>query len=636
MATLRENMEAIKLEKDTKVLPENIKKDVTIFGVVGTLEDTSEVESAKIFSTIEEMNASTENEEGDLAVINEIMARNIVKEDTNVTAYFPETVVVPTAVTTTSSFLGTIVGTGAYIKLLQTSATIQTSSFGGTILAKYTSTDGITYTRTTDAKTVTMASITSSNPNHYPFFAVEFRVFKGTYKYTNGVWEMVTNNQDKIVTPTTEEQTVTADSDYTGLGTVTVEGVTSAIDTNIVPENIKKDITILGVTGVLEQGSGGTVEGIKQFASVEEMNNSTGNEGDLACVYEMQLINMTASTEIQYIVFPQTVVLPEAITTSTYCMIMSKGSEWGDGSIELSATAFSCYFSSNYGGVSVSYTSSDGITYTRTDTNAETVDFGMPVGCASGYEDMWDNNFGYFAQIENPYFGGVYVFDGTSWVIAPTQLDATAEYIYDKTFYGQNGVETGTLQNIENLTLEQAMVKSNIWNALSSLKLDESITNFSFQRYTGTNMPYIDTSNCTVMSHCFTWCKYLTTIPLLNTSNVTLMDNMFAECSKLTTVPLLDTSKVTLMNNMFVGCSSLITIPQFDVTSVTNMGGMFNACSSLSDESLNNILAMCANANAYTATKTLKQLSLTSTQATTCTGLSNWSAASAAGWTTGY
>lgn len=58
--------------------------------------------------------------------------------------------------------------------------------------------------------------------------------------------------QEKTVAPTTTQQIVTADSGKDGLSKVTVEAVTSSIDSNIVPENIKKDVTILGVTGTLE------------------------------------------------------------------------------------------------------------------------------------------------------------------------------------------------------------------------------------------------------------------------------------------------------------------------------------------------------------------------------------------------
>lgn len=55
--------------------------------------------------------------------------------------------------------------------------------------------------------------------------------------------------QNKTVTPTTSKQTITADEGKDGLGTVTVNAVTAAIDENITAANIKSGVTILGVTG---------------------------------------------------------------------------------------------------------------------------------------------------------------------------------------------------------------------------------------------------------------------------------------------------------------------------------------------------------------------------------------------------
>lgn len=58
--------------------------------------------------------------------------------------------------------------------------------------------------------------------------------------------------QDKTVTPDAVRQEITYDSNYNGLGKVIVEAVTNAIDKNIKAENIKKDVSILGVTGTYE------------------------------------------------------------------------------------------------------------------------------------------------------------------------------------------------------------------------------------------------------------------------------------------------------------------------------------------------------------------------------------------------
>lgn len=63
--------------------------------------------------------------------------------------------------------------------------------------------------------------------------------------------------QTKVVTPTKSVQDITADSGYDGLSKVRVSPVTSSIDDNIVAENIKSGVTILGVTGTATGSSGG-------------------------------------------------------------------------------------------------------------------------------------------------------------------------------------------------------------------------------------------------------------------------------------------------------------------------------------------------------------------------------------------
>lgn len=67
--------------------------------------------------------------------------------------------------------------------------------------------------------------------------------------------------QSKSVNPTTSSQTITADVGYDGLSSVTINAVTSAIDNNIQPSNIKKDVSILGVVGTLVDNSDAIIEG---------------------------------------------------------------------------------------------------------------------------------------------------------------------------------------------------------------------------------------------------------------------------------------------------------------------------------------------------------------------------------------
>ena len=68
--------------------------------------------------------------------------------------------------------------------------------------------------------------------------------------------------QEKTVSPSKTTQLVTPDSDYDGLSKVTVNAVTSSIDSNITASNIKSGVSILGVEGTLEEGitPSGTLE----------------------------------------------------------------------------------------------------------------------------------------------------------------------------------------------------------------------------------------------------------------------------------------------------------------------------------------------------------------------------------------
>ena len=88
---------------------------------------------------------------------------------------------------------------------------------------------------------------------------------------------------------------------------------------------------------------------------------------------------------------------------------------------------------------------------------------------------------------------------------------------------------------------------------------------------------------------------------------------------------------------MFSGCTNLEEVPVLDISQATTVVIMFKNCTKLSDNSLNNILATCISATKLrNNVKTLSVIGLTSEQANRCKTLSNYSAFTAAGWTTGY
>lgn len=79
------------------------------------------------------------------------------------------------------------------------------------------------------------------------------------------------------VTPTTSAQTIRPDSGVDGFSPVNVSAVDSGIDANIVAENIKKDVTILGVKGSYEGGGGSSTQyGINLKGWCGDIDANTG------------------------------------------------------------------------------------------------------------------------------------------------------------------------------------------------------------------------------------------------------------------------------------------------------------------------------------------------------------------------
>ena len=115
--------------------------------------------------------------------------------------------------------------------------------------------------------------------------------------------------------------------------------------------------------------------------------------------------------------------------------------------------------------------------------------------------------------------------------------------------------------------------------------------------------------------------------------------DMFASCNNLISVNKIE-GALQSCARMFEYCEKLVTIPELDCSNLNSsvaMQNIFDGCPMLSNESLNNILNTCAKSNIKNSSyKTLKFIGLTSDQATTCEGLSNYQAFLDAGWTTGY
>lgn len=150
---------------------------------------------------------------------------------------------------------------------------------------------------------------------------------------------------------------------------------------------------------------------VKLFETQEEMQSDENpKEGDLAVVYRQEIQNFQEDTVTQFMTFPETVVLDEAYTDSAYGTLRSVDSSSGyfDGNVQLSQTSFRF---DGYGMsemIRVQYTSTDGITYTRTtmEPSANPIDFGVEVKWEQ-YEPFIPQ-FGKFMLIGGSTFEGLF------------------------------------------------------------------------------------------------------------------------------------------------------------------------------------------------------------------------------------
>ena len=117
---------------------------------------------------------------------------------------------------------------------------------------------------------------------------------------------------------------------------------------------------------------------VKLFASEEEMHTSTENNlDDLAVIYAPKIQNFTIGMEASILNFPQTVVLPEAQTTSQSIRFRTLDtSAYVDVSGGLTPEYFYLSVYGDSSSFNIEFTSTDGITYIRTDSSDSVQDLG--------------------------------------------------------------------------------------------------------------------------------------------------------------------------------------------------------------------------------------------------------------------
>ena len=131
------------------------------------------------------------------------------------------------------------------------------------------------------------------------------------YLYPNGTLEAGPASggyyQSKTVDASTAKIKVVADSSFIALSSVNINAVTAAIDPNIIPENIRVDVSILGVTGTLSPQVNGRLQD-KTVDSSTELFTVYADEPDYTSLgsvtvrpYYLETMVFDSSTVMQHI-----------------------------------------------------------------------------------------------------------------------------------------------------------------------------------------------------------------------------------------------------------------------------------------------------------------------------------------------
>lgn len=554
MATLLEKANQILNEKNEKVLPENIKKDITIYGVTGTLETSG----AKVFSTQEEMQADTTAQEGDLAVVYRSETQNATVDSKFQVATFPETVVLDTALTDRVEVRYRAADSS---KMFDCMGSLNRSRFSmncytesGSIDIEYTSTDGITYTRTD----------TTGNP-------VDF----GTeiyYAYTE-MWNDVIGKFIQIDGSTFEglfKNTLVT----VGYGVTGYSNITSDNSTITATEEVKSITNWLDKINSLVGDTSNTVKEVSiiildNVPYLYDYNMDVWLLDNTHMKLQNMITNSTDDMVLKSLISDDTLTLP--VDTNYYRIY--NDSKWYFTQQTFDTIPFICNVLIYQG---IPYYNVQGRvaqTYLRKSTNK-----------TNGMENI--------SYLSNN------VIDETAlrYIYAPTQLSVTPEYVYEKEFYGKNGLETGTLTNVENLTLSEVVTKTEIFSLLSDIVCPASMYYaFKESQLEHIDISNLDFSNTTNMGFMFYGCSNLKSVNFgtMELSNVTNIDCLFGRCTSLETIDLTPLTGCSPTNGygLFSDCTLLkrIDLSPIDLSKLTSITHMLMNCVNLEFADLSSI-----------------------------------------------
>ena len=425
------------------------------------------------------------------------------------------------------------------------------------------------------------------------------------------------NGETRTITPTTFQQVITPSSGKNAITQATVEAVTSSIDNNIIAGNIKKNVTILGVTGTLEGGvtPTGTIN-ITQNGTVDVTNYASAN------VNVSGGGGSTTGFLVQVIDYDGTVLKSEKLDTGDTFTLPSQPSHTGltfqSWSSPVTITNNTVIVTDSDITIGAIYTTASGLSefdITLTENTGLSVTLNMD-GTKNWGDGTSDTSTTHTYASAGDYTitcsGSTMTTSSSSGLFG--QASSAINYYVKDVRLGSNVTSIGTYAFASCYSLTSISIPSSVTSigtyafytchSLTSITIPSSIVSISSYMFRACNSlasAIIPSSVTSIGANAFYYCYSLTsiTIPegvtsiganafascyslasIIIPSSVTSIDSYaFSSCNSLTSITIPE-GVTSIGDRSFFGCYSLtsITIPG-SITSIGNY--VFQSCSSL-------------------------------------------------------
>lgn len=347
------NMYDIKDDKDTNLLPENIRKNTKILGVTGTLDPQADesdatatssdialnksayVNNEKIYGSVVTTDDGFDTITADIGTNNVTVKTNQIEIEapivTNQNVLIRQNSQVSVEGTIDNSIIAnkanitgdkilegnTILGVeGTYVPLDTSDANATSNDIIGSDKTAYVNgqkitgtpyfiIDGTIFTLTSENVTTSRSNIVINTGDIIGNYVLKNRAKITINVPQTDIANVVNLTPDKIksgenilgiegnviaanltnldVIPSINTQSITPNSPYNGFNVVNITAVNANIDPNIISNNIRSGVNILGVTGNVK-------EGVPVYESEEDLQEVVGSDGDLALVMKNETV----------------------------------------------------------------------------------------------------------------------------------------------------------------------------------------------------------------------------------------------------------------------------------------------------------------------------------------------------------